>query len=162
MDLKFTQAERKRIRLWLENNVRSTDKSNWFVMERESGAVTIRRVTQYLPGGKWKVRIAYLEDSGFPIAMSAPLTHQCQVKGKSEDDAPVKKGKKMVFSDDVQSYPNQALYAKVDKKLEALISSKWDWGESKPLIAEHIKAHHAFISQNSGIKEANEPDCNPG
>jgi hypothetical protein len=100
MNLKFTGAERKRIRLWLEKNVEAEDKENWFIMEREDGDLTIRRVTQYLPGGKWKVRIAYTDPGGFPIAMSGPL--MAESNNKSAPDSETKIAFKSVPWEDLK------------------------------------------------------------
>ena len=58
------------------------------MFEREDGSLLpITRVTQYIPGGKWKVCIAYYQADGYPIASSGPIAHH--IEGKQATKKPL-------------------------------------------------------------------------
>lgn len=85
---KFTAKERQRIRLWLEKRPNADTLKKQWPFERENGDVLpITRCTQYIPGGKWKVRIAYVEADGYPIASSGPIAANIDAKGKPQNKA---------------------------------------------------------------------------
>lgn len=78
---KLTSQDRERIRSWLEKKPQSNDIPKLWHFESEGGAIIpITRVTQYIPGGQWKVRIAYTEDGGYPLLMSGPLLAKSETK----------------------------------------------------------------------------------
>lgn len=98
--LHFTPSERKMIRDWLNKDPNHGFDSGEPVLRFDNLHVELRRTTLYLPGGTWKVRVAYVGDEGFPVAMSSPIpmgqTSNKKIKGKSVDlliidDVPGKK-----------------------------------------------------------------------
>lgn len=74
--------------MWLEKRPNADTLKKQWPFERENGDVLpITRCTQYIPGGKWKVRIAYVEADGYPIASSGPIAANIDAKGKPQNKA---------------------------------------------------------------------------
>lgn len=81
--MKFTNAERLRIKLWLEKHYKSRDKAATLEFVTDSGAtVELARITQYLPGGDWKIRTAYLRHTGYPVMTTGGIPAASIGKGK--------------------------------------------------------------------------------
>lgn len=81
--MKFTNAERARIKMWLEKYANTRDTGKFLTLTREDGTeVTLTRDTYYLPGGKWKLRIAYEITTTYPVAVSSPLQYGVNKKRK--------------------------------------------------------------------------------
>lgn len=70
MNLTLTNQQRKDIVVWL--NSESSD--GVYNLEREDGEITtFHRQTVNTTGGKWKVRLAFEAESGYPVAMGSPI-----------------------------------------------------------------------------------------
>ena len=78
---KLTTLERVRIRSWLEKRPGSSDLPKVWDFDREDGGtIQISRVTQYF-GQDWKVRIAFIVETNYPILMSTPIPAGKDSKG---------------------------------------------------------------------------------
>ena len=81
---KFTAAERIRVQRWLEKHVKSEDTQKTLMFATDAGdEVHLSRTTTYLPGhgGPWKVRTAYVTDTGYPVMTTGPLPSHIDNKG---------------------------------------------------------------------------------
>lgn len=139
--MNLTYEQRKRVRAWLDKDPKSEDKNKTLDLD----GVKLTRTTEYLNDSEgkqaWKVRIGYVVETGFPVAMSSPIKagqdHKKQyVKGESgkpyemipvfiDDPAPVptKPAKPDAFA--------KAVEAEMDK-LNAKMQYELMYG--KPLI----------------------------
>lgn len=131
---KFTSAERARIKLWLEKNHKSEDKGNALNFTTDAGVrVRICRTTKYLPNGVWKVRIAYVEATGYPVLTSSPLLAQQEQKGQTAHVMVPKMPKKAAGKSNKDTFAKaldaeiKAQTAQIKQYLMAP-SPIWDWG----------------------------------
>lgn len=75
--MKLTYEERNRIRRWLDKDPAGPDKGKTM----ELNGVTLSRDTLYTGTERnWKVRVAYVVETGYPVAMSAPIPGNLESK----------------------------------------------------------------------------------
>lgn len=75
----LTKDERNAVVHWLNGAGGDND----YFINRPTGNTHLKRTTVRLPGSKWKVRLAYEADTGYPVATGAPI--QAEKSGKHEE-----------------------------------------------------------------------------
>lgn len=90
--MKLTYEERNRVRVWLDKDKDGPDQGKTM----ELNGVTLSRDTLYTGAERnWKVRVAFVVETGYPVAMSAPipgnLDSKHQMMGKNGKVAMVPK-----------------------------------------------------------------------
>ena len=79
--------------MWLEKRPNADTLKKEFDFLRDDGTVLpLTRITQYMPNGKWKVRIAYCQEDGYPIQASGPIATHIDGKAGGQQKKPIKKG----------------------------------------------------------------------
>lgn len=149
---KLTTNERERIRSWVEKRPESSDLPKDWAFQRDDGTeLVISRVTQYLPpSNRWKVRIAYILDTGYPILMSGPLvggadTKKAKPKPTLKKKAAIKKahGKTVAFKIEPPT-PKKGSFAKaLNMEMKALedfyLAQTQSWlDNTNPLISDEV------------------------
>lgn len=114
----FSTGERYRIRSWLEKRPNAETLTKQYRFKRDDGStLLLTRCTQYIPGGEWKIRIAYTQNNGYPIMTSGPLQHGLNEKvGKQDKSGMVPKN--YAWEEDAKA----AFYEQMNKP----ISTIWD------------------------------------
>lgn len=75
--MKLTYEERNRVRVWLDKDKDGPDQGKTL----EINGVTLTRDTLYTGNERqWKVRVAYVLETGYPVAMSAPIPGNLESK----------------------------------------------------------------------------------
>ena len=130
--MKFTAAERARIKAWLEKDPDGPDQGKTLKIERENGTSTsLTRGTIYVGNGDWKVRYAYTIEEEYPVAFSSPLPRNTDFKPKKGPS----KWKK------VPKFP----------PLEEQMKSKYEWSDTSLKVSDIPPVPKGWI--DTAIKE---------
>ncbi len=152
--------ERDRIRSWLEKRPESSDLPKVWDFDRADGStLQISRVTQYF-GQDWKVRIAFIVETNYPILMSTPIQAQQDGKGKKPAKKVVPKDyAKMAKAGSIPTVDLDELLAGINKEIHTpnvlLVPEKpWAWDDDQTHMDVHLEALKAMTCPSCG-----EPGC---
>lgn len=144
--MKMSNADRMRLKSWLEKDPNSEDKGKYLEMD----GVTYARTTTYFgPSNEWKVRIAYNLETGYPLVMSSPIpggqdSKKQAMNVKMVPKLPAKAAPKKPAGGKGKPYTPNAFQKAMEVEMEQLkqqtkkylskpsiiwdVATDWDWG----------------------------------